>query len=339
MQAILISRNGGPEVLTPGVVPEPVAGPNDVVIAITAAGVNRADIGQRQGTYPPPPGSPEWPGMEVSGVVESLGDAVPATSGLAVGAEVVALLGGGGYAEKVAVDAGLVLPKPVGPDGPTLLDAAGLPEAAATVWSNVFMLGALQPGETLLVHGGTSGIGTMAIKLGRLFGLTVVVTCGSDAKCAAARQIGAAHAINYRADDFVDAVKAVTDERGVEIVLDLVGGDYVARNLRCLAAEGRHVSIAVQGGRLATIDLATVMQRRLVLTGSTLRPRSAAFKALVAGEIARTVWPHVAAGELKPEIDRVLPLSRAADAHSLMEEGGHVGKIVLVPDQLFKITS
>jgi putative PIG3 family NAD(P)H quinone oxidoreductase len=328
MQAILISQSGGPEVLVPGEVPEPVAGPGDVVIAITAAGVNRADIGQRQGTYPPPPGSPEWPGMEVSGVIESLGGEVPATSGLAVGAEVVALLGGGGYAEKVAVDAGLVLPKPVGPDGPTLLDAAGLPEAAATVWSNVFMLGALQPGETLLVHGGTSGIGTMAIQVAVGRGSRVIATAGSAEKVAFIEKLGA-RGLNYRDDDFVEIVKRETDGRGADVILDLVGGDYLARNVDALAMEGRIMVIANQSGADSTFSLGRLMGKRGTIRGTTIRARPLAEKVAIMQGVREGVWPLVESGAVRPIIDEVLPLARAADAHRRMEAGGHIGKLLL----------
>lgn len=328
MQAILISQSGGPEVLVPGEVPEPVAGPGDVVIAITAAGVNRADIGQRQGTYPPPPGSPEWPGMEVSGVIESLGGEVPATSGLAVGAEVVALLGGGGYAEKVAVDAGLVLPKPVGPDGPTLLDAAGLPEAAATVWSNVFMLGALQPGETLLVHGGTSGIGTMAIQVAVGRGSRVIATAGSAEKVAFIETLGA-RGLNYRDDDFVEIVKRETDGRGADVILDLVGGDYLARNVDALAMEGRILVIANQSGAESTFSLGRLMGKRGTIRGTTIRARPLAEKVAIMQGVRESVWPLVESGAVRPIVDEVLPLARAADAHRRMEAGGHIGKLLL----------
>lgn len=328
MQAILIFQSGGPEVLVPGEVPEPVAGPGDVVIAITAAGVNRADIGQRQGTYPPPPGSPEWPGMEVSGVIESLGGEVPATSGLAVGAEVVALLGGGGYAEKVAVDAGLVLPKPVGPDGPTLLDAAGLPEAAATVWSNVFMLGALQPGETLLVHGGTSGIGTMAIQVAVGRGSRVIATAGSAEKVAFIETLGA-RGLNYRDDDFVEIVKRETDGRGADVILDLVGGDYLARNVDALAMEGRILVIANQSGADSTFSLGRLMGKRGTIRGTTIRARPLAEKVAIMQDVREGVWPLVESGAVRPIVDEVLPLAKAADAHRRMEAGGHIGKLLL----------
>ena len=302
-------------------VPSPAAG--EVLIRVAAAGVNRPDVLQRQGLYPMPPGAPSILGLEVAGEIVALGEGV---EGVLLGQPVCALLGGGGYAEYAVAPAGQCLTVP---EALSMVEAAAMPETLFTVWTNLFERAYAMEGDTVLVHGGTSGIGTMAIALGVLFGLTVIVTAGSDAKCAAALDLGAAHAINYRTEDFVARVRAITGGKGCAAVLDMVGGDYVARNLQCLADDGRHVSIAVQGGVMATIPLFEVMRRRLTLTGSTLRPRDAAFKALVADELARTVWPHVEAGRLKPVIDRTFPLAEAGAAQARMEAGDHVGKIVL----------
>ena len=277
---------------------------------------------QRQGLYPPPPGASPLPGLEIAGTIVALGEGAD----LALGQQVCALVTGGGYAQFCVAEAGHCLPVP---PGLPLDQAAALPETLFTVWHNVFERGWASRGETLLVHGGTSGIGSMAILLGKLFDLRVIVTCGSAEKCARALEIGAAHAIDYQAMDFVEEVKRFTGGQGVELVLDMVAGDYVARNLKCLAEDGRHVTIAVQGGAKAEINMAFVMSRRLTLTGSTMRPRSVEFKRLLAQEIAREVWPLVAAGRLRPVMDRVFPLADAAAAHRYMEAGGHVGKIVL----------
>jgi putative PIG3 family NAD(P)H quinone oxidoreductase len=323
MTAIDPAGPGGPEVLVAVERPVPRPGPGEVLIRVVAAGVNRPDILQRRGLYPPPPGAPSVPGLEVAGIVAAVGADV---TSLQAGQPVCALLAGGGYAEYALAPAGQCLPVPPQLD---MLEAAALPETLFTVWTNVFERGYAREGEALLVHGGTSGIGTMAIALANLFGLKIMVTCGSDEKCARAEALGAARAINYRTEDFVAAAKAWTGGRGVDIVLDMVGGDYAPRNLECLAEEGRHVSIAVQRGATAELNLAKIMQRRLVLTGSTLRPRSVEFKSLVAAEIAHTVWPHVGEGRLKPVIDATFPLAGAAEAHRRMEAGDHVGKIVL----------
>jgi NADPH2:quinone reductase len=303
--------------------PVPKVRADEVLIRVVAAGVNRPDVLQRKGGYAPPPGAPSIPGLEVSGIVVAQGDdlAVDMT-----GQPVCALLGGGGYADYVAVAAGQVLPVPT---ALSMIEAAAIPETLFTVWTNLFERAYATEGDTVLVHGGTSGIGTMAIALGTIFGLRVIVTAGSDEKCAAARGLGAAHAINYKTEDFVARVKDITDGKGCAAVLDMVGGDYVPRNLQCLADDGRHVSIAVQGGLMATVPIFEIMRRRLTLTGSTLRPRDAAFKGLVADELHRTVWPHVEDGKLKPVIDRTYPLAESAAAHERMEAGDHVGKIVL----------
>ena len=323
MAAIDPEAPGGPEVLTVVRRPVPQPGPGEVLIRVEAAGVNRPDVLQRRGLYPPPPGAPSIPGLEVAGTVVASGEWV---SALVPGQPVCALLAGGGYAEYAVAPAGQCLPVPVGLG---MVEAAAIPETLFTVWTNLFERAYARDGETLLVHGGTSGIGTMAIALGTLFGLRVIVTCGSDEKCRRAEELGAANAINYREQDFAEAVKDITGGRGVDIVLDMVGGDYLARNLACLKDDGRHVSIAVQRGATAEINLFDVMRRRLTLTGSTLRPRSAEFKSLVAQELRANVWPHVEAGELKPVIDAVFPLAEAAEAHRRMEAGEHVGKIVL----------
>lgn len=323
MTAVGFDAPGGPEVLRAERLPVPSLAPGEVLVRVAFAGVNRPDVVQRQGNYPPPPGASPIPGLEIAGRIVALGAEVdPAL----LGQTVCALVTGGGYAEYCRADAGHCLPVP---DGLSLAEAAALPETLFTVWHNVFERGWAMEGETILVHGGTSGIGTMAIALGRLFDLRVIVTCGGPEKCARALELGAAHAIDYRATDFVAEVQRITGGRGVQLVLDMVAGDYVARNLKCLAEDGRHVTIAVQGGAKAEINMAAVMMRRHTLTGSTLRPRSAQFKTLVTQEIARNVWPVVAEGELRPVMDRVFPLVEAAAAHARMEAGEHIGKIVL----------
>ncbi len=323
MTAIDPEQPGGPEVLVPVERPVPVPGPGEVLVRVAAAGVNRPEVMQRQGKYPPPPGAPSILGLELSGTIVAVGEGVDDAQ---IGQPVCALVAGGAYAEYAVAPFGQCLPVPA---AVSMTEAAALPETLFTVWTNLFERAYAMESDTVLVHGGTSGIGTMAIALGRLFGLTVIVTCGSAAKCRAALDLGAAHAIDYSREDFVERVKAITDGRGVQAVLDMVGGDYVPRNLQCLADDGRHVSIAVQRGAAATVPLFEIMRRRLTLTGSTLRARDTAFKSLVADELVRTVWPHVEAGKLKPAIDRVFPLSQAADAHRRMEAGDHVGKIVL----------
>lgn len=323
MTAIEISTPGGPDVLKPCQRPVPVPAPGEVLIKVAYAGVNRPDVVQRKGLYPPPPGASDLPGLEVSGTVVAVGQGVDAGE---IGSRLCSLVSGGGYAEYCVARFDQCFPVPA---ALSMAEAAAMPETLMTVWHNVFERAYASKGETILVHGGTSGIGTMAIKLCKLFGLTVIVTCGSDDKCAAARTLGADHAINYANADFVDEVKTVTARQGVHIVLDMVAGSYVPRNLACLREDGRHVTIAVQGGMVAEINMAQVMMRRLTLSGSTLRPRSAEFKALLAQEIYATVWPMVAAGELRPEMDRTFALDEAAAAHAYMESGGHVGKIVL----------
>jgi len=323
MVAVGFDAPGGPEVLRPETVAVPQPGPGEVLVKVAFAGVNRPDVVQRQGGYPPPPGASPIPGLEISGQVVAIGEGVVS---LLPGQKVCALVAGGGYAEYCVADARHCLPVPA---GLPLDQAAALPETLFTVWHNVFERGYAREGETLLVHGGTSGIGSMAIMLGKLFGLTVIVTCGGADKCAAALEIGAAHAIDYKAQDFVAEVQRLTGGRGVELVLDMVAGDYVPRNMKCLAEDGRHVTIAVQGGAKAEVNMAVVMTRRLTLTGSTLRPRSAAFKALLCDEIAANAWPLVEEGTLRPVMDRAFPLAEAAAAHARMEAGAHIGKIVL----------
>ncbi len=323
MQAIDPAAAGGPEVLVPSERPVPSPGRGEVLIRVAAAGVNRPDVLQRKGAYPPPPGAPSILGLEIAGEVVAVGQDVEP---VLIGQQMCALVAGGGYAQYCAAPVGQCL---VVPASLSMVEAAALPETLFTVWTNLFERAYAAEGDTVLVHGGTSGIGTMAIALGRLFGLTMIVTCGSDEKCAKALDIGAAFAINYKTADFVAEVARITGGQGCAAVLDMVGGDYVPRNLQCLAEDGRHVSIAVLNGAKAEIFIPLVMMKRLTLTGSTLRARSLSFKALVADEIARTVWPHVEGGRLKPVIDRVFPLSDAAGAHALMDSGAHVGKIVL----------
>ncbi len=323
MTAIGFDAPGGPAVLRPETLPVPRPGPGEVLIKVAFAGVNRPDVIQRQGFYPPPPGASPIPGLEISGRIAALGDGV---ANLLPGTRICALVSGGGYAEYCLAHADHCLPVP----GTLPLDqAAALPETLFTVWHNVFQRGHAREGDWLLIHGGTSGIGSMAAMLGRLYGLTVIVTCGGPEKCAAALALGAAHAIDYKAADFVTEVARITGGRGVNLVLDMIAGDYVGRNLKCLAEDGRHVTIAVQGGLTAEINMALVMRRRYTLTGSTLRPRSNEFKALLTDEIAREVWPLVGGGELRPVMDRTFPLAEAAAAHARMESGAHIGKIVL----------
>ncbi|MGK6318122.1 NAD(P)H-quinone oxidoreductase [Sphingomonas sp. DT-204] len=324
MLAIDPAEPGGPEVLVPVERPVPRPGPGEVLIRVAAAGINRPEVLQRKGLYPPPPGAPSILGLEVSGEVVA---ADPDGPEELLGQPVCALVAGGGYAQYAVVPAGQCLPVP---PALTMVEAAAMPETLFTVWTNLFERGFAAEGDTVLVHGGTSGIGTMAIALAKLFGITIIVTVGSPEKAAAARRIGADHAIDYKAEDFVARVKEITGGKGVAVVLDMVGGSYVARNLQCLADDGRHVSIAVQGGAEATVPIFEIMRRRLTLTGSTLRPRDTVFKSMVADELHRTVWPHVEAGRLKPVIDSTFAFDEAPAAHARMESGEHVGKIVLM---------
>ena len=322
MKAVVAPQPDGAEELAVVERPVPRPGKGEVLVRVAAAGVNRPDILQRRGLYPPPSGAPDILGLEIAGQVVEAGEGAEQLAGQ----EVCALVAGGGYAQYCVAPAGTCLPVP---QALSLIEAAAIPETLFTVWSNLFERGFAADGDTVLVHGGTSGIGTMAIALGRLFGLTTIVTCGTDSKCRRAEEIGADSAINYRSQDFVEAVKALTKGRGVQVVLDMVGGDYLPRNIACLANDGRHVSIAFQRGASAEIAIPDLMRRRLTLTGSTLRPRSVEFKTMVADEIARTVWPYAEGGRLKPVIDSTFPLAEAAKAHARMESGDHVGKIVL----------
>ncbi|MDE8651804.1 NAD(P)H-quinone oxidoreductase [Novosphingobium album (ex Liu et al. 2023)] len=323
MIAVGFDSPGGPEVLAPREIAVPAPGPGEVLVKVAFAGVNRPDVVQRQGHYPPPPGASPIPGLEIAGEAVALGDGVDASL---LGQTVCALVTGGGYAEYCLAHAAHCLPVP---ESLPLDQAAALPETLLTVWHNVFERGWATAGETILVHGGTSGIGTMATMLGKLFGLDVIVTCGGPEKCARALEIGAAHAIDYRASDFVAEVQRITRGRGVQLVLDMVAGDYVPRNLKCLAEDGRHVTIAVQGGARAELNMAVIMARRYTLTGSTLRPRPAEFKALLVQEVATNAWPLVISGELRPIMDKRFALAEAAAAHARMEAGEHIGKIVL----------
>lgn len=322
MTAIEITAPGGPEVLRPVRRPLPKAGAGDVLIRVMAAGVNRPDVFQRQGHYPPPPGASDIPGLEIAGEVVAVADGVDAPS---VGDRVMALVAGGGYAEFCVAPAGSCLPWPAGYNA---LNAAALPETLFTVWSNVFDRGGLQAGQSLLVHGGTSGIGTLAIQLGRVFGATVFATAGSREKCAVCERLGARRAIDYRAEDFVAVVKAETAGRGVNVILDMVGGAYVDRNYQAAAEDGRIVQIALLAGATAEANFARLMAKRLVHTGSTLRGRDAAFKAGIARALKARVWPYLESGEVAPLIDTVVPFPDAAAAHRLIETD-HVGKIVL----------
>ena len=323
MTAMGFDAPGGPDVFRPETLPVPRPGDGQVLIRVAHAGVNRPDVIQRQGFYPPPRGASPIPGLEIAGTVMAIGAGVEPEM---LNQEVCALVTGGGYAQYCLANARHCLHVP---RGMSLAEAAALPETLFTVWHNVFERGYAGDGDVLLVHGGTSGIGTMAIMLGKAFGLTVVTTCGSDEKCAAAREVGADLAINYKTADFVEHARAFTDGKGANLVLDMVSGDYVARNLEALAEDGRHVTIAVLGGMQAEINMAKVMAKRLVLTGSTLRARSDEFKALLADEIHSNAWPLVEDGTLRPVMDENFPLAQVAAAHARMEAGEHIGKIVL----------
>ena len=326
MKAIAITQPGGPEVLQLIERADPVAGVGECLIRVQAYGINRPDLLQRKGAYPPPAGASDLPGLEVAGVVEA-GDAQAlADAGLKVGDAVCALVAGGGYAELCVAPVVQCLPVP---KGWSMAEAASLPETFFTVWSNVFERARLQPGESLLVHGGSSGIGVTAIQIAKALGSTVLVTVGTADKAKACLALGADVAINYREQDFVEAVKAATGGRGVDVILDMVAGSYVARNVQCLADDGRAVIIAVQGGVKAEFDAGQVLRRRLTITGSTLRPRPIAFKAGIARALRERVWPLLESRAIAPVIFRQLPASEAAAAHALMESGEHVGKIVL----------
>jgi putative PIG3 family NAD(P)H quinone oxidoreductase len=324
MRAVTISEPGGPEVLGWGEVPDPVCGPGEVIVDVAASAVNRADLLQRQGFYPPPPGASEILGLECSGVISEVGEGV---TQWARGDEVCALLSGGGYAERVAVPAGQLLPVPQGMD---VVQAAALPEVVCTVWSNVFMLAGLRPGETLLVHGGSSGIGTMAIQLARRMGARVAVTAGSKEKLAACERLGAQILVDYREQDFVSEVEAATDGAGADVVLDNMGAAYLARNLDVLATNGRLVVIGMQGGTKAELNLGALMAKRAAVLATSLRARPAAEKAAIVASVREHVWPLVERGEVRPVVDRTFPLSQAADAHRRIEASEHVGKVLLL---------
>jgi putative PIG3 family NAD(P)H quinone oxidoreductase len=325
MIAVEIREPGPPDVLQPTDRPVPATGPDDVLIRVAAAGVNRPDVAQRQGKYPPPPGAPDIPGLEVAGEIEDAGANV---HDWRKGDRVCALVPGGGYAEYCAAAAALCLPVPKGVD---LVQAASLPEAVFTVWTNVFERGRLSTGESILVHGGSSGIGTMAIQLARASGARVFATAGSSEKCDACKALGAERAINYRDEDFVAAVHEATEGRGVDVVLDIIGAAYLQRNIDSLAVDGRLVHIGQLGGSKAEINLGSVLRRRLTITGSTLRPRSVAEKARIAQAVRQHVWPLIEAGSVRPVVYATFPLRDAAEAHRVMETSRHVGKLILVP--------
>lgn len=327
MTAVEIPQPGGPEMLRLVQRPVPAPEPGEVLIKVAAAGVNRPDVMQRKGLYPPPPGASDIPGLEVAGTVAALGEAV---SELSEGDAVCALVTGGGYAEYCAAAAPLCLPLPEGLD---MIQAAALPETYFTVWTNVFERGALKAGECFLVHGGSSGIGTTAIQLAKGFGAHVYATAGNDEKCRLCKALGAAATINYRQEDFVERIQSLTEGRGVDLILDIIGGDYLPRNLNCLAPEGGLVQIALQHGPKAEINLLPILLKRLTLTGSTLRPRSVQEKARIAAALKENVWPWLEGGIVRPIIYRTFPLAAAADAHRLMESGEHMGKIVLTVEQ------
>ena len=326
MQAVEISAFGAPEVLRLCERPQPQAGVAEALIRVHASGVNRPDVLQRSGAYPPPPGASDLPGLEVAGIVESGDVAALADVGLAVGDRVCALVAGGGYAQYCVAPVGQLLPVPQGMD---MVAAASLPETFFTVWSNVFDRANLKAGESLLIQGGTSGIGVTAIQLAKALGARVIATAGTDEKCSACLQLGADDAINYKTQDFAAEAMRLTDGRGVDVVLDMVAGSYIAREVECLAEDGRLVIIAVQGGTKAEFNAGLVLRRRLVITGSTLRPRPVAFKAAIARQLRDRVWPLLSEGRVKPVIHRVFEASHAAQAHALMESNQHIGKIVL----------
>ena len=328
MRAIEITEPGGPEVLCIGERPVPEPGEGEVLVKVAAAGINRPDVMQRTGKYPPPPGASDIPGLEIAGTVVALG---PEASGVQEGDSVCALVAGGGYAEYCPAPASLCLPVPEGLDS---VQAAAIPETFFTVWTNVFDRGRLAGGESLLVHGGSSGIGTTAIQLAKAFGSTVYVTAGSDEKCQACTDLGADAAINYKTEDFVERISELTNERGVDVILDMIGGDYLPRNLKSLAVEGRIVQIALQGGPKVQMNLLPIMLKRLTLTGSTLRPRTVAQKAMIAHSLREKVWPLIESGKVRPIIHATFPLAQASDAHRMMESSQHIGKIVLSDEEI-----
>lgn len=326
MRAIAITQPGGPEVLGVVTRPRPEPGAGEALIRVAASGVNRPDVMQRKGLYPPPAGASDLPGLEVAGVIEAGDPAALQQAGLAVGDRVCALLAGGGYAEYAVAPVAQCLPVPAGLSD---AEAASLPETFFTVWSNVFDRARLQPGETLLVQGGTSGIGVAAIQLAKAWGATVIATAGSADKVAACLQLGADHAIAYRETDFAAEARRLTGGRGVDVILDIVAGGYIAREVDCLADDGRLVVIAVQGGTQAAFNAAALLMRRLTITGSTLRARPVAFKAAIAQALRQQVWPWIESGRVRPVIDRIFPAEQAAQAHAHLEAGGHVGKVML----------
>jgi len=323
MTAIEIREPGGPEVLVPTRRPVPEPGAGEVLVKLAAAGVNRPDVLQRQGGYPPPPGASDIPGLEIAGGVVGLG---PGVTGLAIGDQVTALVSGGGYAEYCTAPAPQCLPNP---DGLSPVEAACLPETFFTVWTNVFDRGGLRAGEAFLVHGGSSGIGTAAIQMAKAFGARVFATAGSAEKCRACEKLGAERAINYREEDFVQVIKQATGKKGVDVILDMVGGDYVQRNISALAPDGRLCYIAFLGGSKVEVDLLPMMLKRITISGSTLRARSVDFKGAIAGHLRDRVWPRIAAGEIEPVVHATFPLAEAAGAHRLMESSAHIGKIAL----------
>jgi putative PIG3 family NAD(P)H quinone oxidoreductase len=325
MKAITIPVPGDADALVLDHVPAPEPGPTDVLVTVAAAGVNRADLMQRQGFYDPPPGASPYPGLEVSGTIAAVGDQV---EGWSVGDEVCALLSGGGYAEQVAVPAGQLLPVPA---GVSLRDAAALPEVVSTVWSNVFLTASLQPGQTLLVHGGSSGIGTMAIQLAREVGAHVAVTAGSAAKLEACRELGAEILVNYREQDFVEVLREHTDGAGADVILDNMGAKYLARNVDALATGGRLVVIGLQGGARAEIDLGVLLRKRAAVIATSLRARPAAEKATIMAAVREHVWPLIEAGRVRPIVHGTYPLAAAADAHRELEASSHIGKVLLTP--------
>ena len=323
MYAVVVSEPGGPEVMSWQEVPDPVAGAGEVVLDVAATAVNRPDLLQRQGHYPPPPGAPELLGLECSGTVTAVGDGVSEWS---VGDQACALLAGGGYAERAAVPVGQLLPVPRGIE---LIIAASLPEVFCTVWSNVFMIAALQPGEVLLVHGGSGGIGTAAIQLGSAVGATVAVTAGSEPKLARCRDLGAEILIDYRMERFEEVLLDATGGHGADVILDVIGAKYLSRNLTALATNGRLVVIGLQGGRRAELDLSALLAKRAAIIATTLRWRSVAEKATIVAAVREHAWPLLESGEVRPVVDRVLPISEVAEAHRVVEAGEHVGKVVL----------
>ena len=326
MRAIAMTAFGGPEVLVETTRPDPAPAAGELLVKVTASGINRPDVLQRKGAYAPPPGASDLPGLEIAGTIVGGDAAELAAAGFKLGDRVCALVAGGGYAELCCAPIVQCLPSPAGLSD---IEAASLPETFFTVWSNVFDRGRLQAGETLLVQGGSSGIGVTAIQLAKAMGATVIVTAGSDDKVSACLALGADVGINYKTQDFVAEVKTATGGKGVNVVLDMVAGDYVAREVQCVADDGRIVIIAVQGGINSGFNAGELLRRRLVITGSTLRPRPIAFKAAIAAALKTTVWPLIEAGRIKPVINRVFPAAQAAQAHALMESSQHVGKIVL----------